>query len=682
MNLIPMTPVTLHDFDGGIHPAENKYQSTTQPIRSVPLPEELVLPVLQHIGNAAVPLVSVGDQVLKGQKIAADQGFVSAPLHAPTSGTITAIEERQVPHASGLAELCIVITPDGRDEWITHQSLTAELGLTPADTLPHEAVIQRIRDSGIAGMGGAGFPTAVKLNPGKREIDTLILNAAECEPYITSDDMLLRERSANVVRGAQIMLDLLDAPRCLIGIEDNKPEAADALKAAISDAGENTRLQAVVIPTKYPSGGEKQLIQILTGREVPSGGIPADVGIVCQNVATAAAVADAVDYGRPLIGRITTLTGDAMGNKGNFDVLFGTPVSHLLTVGGYQPQKKERVIMGGPMMGFTLPDTSVPVVKTTNCLLAPTEKELPLNNPATACIRCGLCAQACPAGLLPQQLYWFSRAQEFEKAEQHNLFDCIECGACSYVCPSSIPLVQYYRYAKGAIHEDRMAHLKSEQARERFENRVARQEREQAEKDAKRKARAEAAAKAQAAKAAAGDSGAPATSAPVKTASPKTVPVKPEMTAEDVEKKILAQKDRLAKAAERLAAAQEQGLDTVDALAKGVAKQEEKLAELEKSLAQLKSAPAPTSAETPPPTPAKPEKPAPTAEDIERKILAQKDRLAKATERLAAAQEQGLDTVDALAKGVAKQQEKLAGLEKTLAELNATAPAATTGENH
>ena len=215
MNLIPMTPVTLHDFDGGIHPAENKYQSTTQPIRSVPLPEELVLPVLQHIGNAAVPLVSVGDQVLKGQKIAADQGFVSAPLHAPTSGTITAIEERQVPHASGLAELCIVITPDGRDEWITHQSLTAELGLTPADTLPHEAVIQRIRDSGIAGMGGAGFPTAVKLNPGKREIDTLILNAAECEPYITSDDMLLRERSANVVRGAQIMLDLLDAPRCL-----------------------------------------------------------------------------------------------------------------------------------------------------------------------------------------------------------------------------------------------------------------------------------------------------------------------------------------------------------------------------------------------------------------------------------------------------------------------------------
>lgn len=682
MNLIPLKPVTLHDFDGGIHPAENKHQSTTQPIRSVPLPGELVLPLLQHIGNAARPLVSIGDHVLKGQKIAADQGFVSAPLHAPTSGTISAIEERQVPHASGLCELCIVITPDGHDTWADHQSLSAELGLTDSRALPLDAVLDRIRDCGIAGMGGAGFPTSVKLSPGSRKIDTLILNAAECEPYITADDMLLRERSVSVVRGAQIMLDLLDAPRCLVGIEDNKPEAAEALQSAIAESAEENRILAVVIPTKYPSGGEKQLIQILTGREVPSGGIPADVGIVCQNVATAAAVADAVDLGRPLISRITTLTGDAMKDKGNFDVLFGTPVSHLLSVGGYQPQKHERVIMGGPMMGFTLPDVTVPVVKTTNCLLAPTESELPLNNPATACIRCGLCAQACPAGLLPQQLYWFSRAQEFDKAEQHNLFDCIECGACSYVCPSSIPLVQYYRYAKGAIHEDRMAHLKSEQARERFENRLARQEREQAEKDAKRKARAEAAAKAQAAKAAAGDSAAPVKSAPTKDASTPAAPAKPELTVADIEKKMLAQKDRIAKATERLAAAQEQGLDTVEALAKGVTKQQEKLAELEKSLAQLKSARSLSSEETQTPTPVKPVKPAPTAEDIERKILAQKDRIAKAEERLAAAQEQGLDTVDALAKGVAKQQEKLAVLEKSLTERKATGAAETTGENH
>lgn len=666
MNLIPLKPVSLHDFDGGIHPAENKHQSTSQPIRPVPLPDELVLPLLQHIGNAAVPVVSVGDQVLKGQKIALDHGFVSAPLHAPTSGTVSAIEDRLVPHASGLSELCIVITPDGKDEWITHQSLATELGLSRADALPKDAVLSRIRDCGIAGMGGAGFPTSVKLNPGNRRIDTLVLNAAECEPYITSDDLLLRERAASVVRGAQIMLDLLDAPRCLVGIEDNKPEAAAALQAAIANAAESSRILAVVIPTKYPSGGEKQLIQILTGREVPSGGIPADVGIVCQNVATAAAVAEAVDQGRPLIGRITTLTGDAMTNKGNFDVLFGTPVSHLLAVGGYQPQKHERVIMGGPMMGFTLPDTSVPVVKTTNCLLAPTEKELPLNNPATACIRCGLCAQACPAGLLPQQLYWFSRAQEFDKAEQHNLFDCIECGACSYVCPSSIPLVQYYRYAKGAIHEERLANLKSEQARERFENRLARQEREQAEKEAKRKARAEAAAKAQATKSAepVADS---ASAAPASAA-------KAEVSAEDTERKILAQKDRIAKATERLNAAQEQGLDTVDALAKGVAKQEEKLAELEKMLAGLKSSSTPASA----PAPVKPEL---TVEDLEKKILAQKDRLAKATERLNTAQEQGLDTVDALAKGVARQEEKLADLEQTLNGLRSTTET-TSGENH
>ncbi|MAQ99292.1 MAG: electron transport complex subunit RsxC [Oceanospirillaceae bacterium] len=666
MNLIPLKPVSLHDFDGGIHPAENKHQSTSQPIRPVPLPDELVLPLLQHIGNAAVPVVSVGDQVLKGQKIALDHGFVSAPLHAPTSGTVSAIEDRLVPHASGLSELCIVITPDGKDEWTAHQSLAAELGLSSADALPKDAVLSRIRDCGIAGMGGAGFPTSVKLNPGNRRIDTLVLNAAECEPYITSDDLLLRERAASVVRGAQIMLDLLDAPRCLVGIEDNKPEAAAALQAAIANAAESSRILAVVIPTKYPSGGEKQLIQILTGREVPSGGIPADVGIVCQNVATAAAVAEAVDQGRPLIGRITTLTGDAMTNKGNFDVLFGTPVSHLLAVGGYQPQKHERVIMGGPMMGFTLPDTSVPVVKTTNCLLAPTEKELPLNNPATACIRCGLCAQACPAGLLPQQLYWFSRAQEFDKAEQHNLFDCIECGACSYVCPSSIPLVQYYRYAKGAIHEERLANLKSEQARERFENRLARQEREQAEKEAKRKARAEAAAKAQATKSAepVADS---ASAAPASAA-------KAEVSAEDTERKILAQKDRIAKATERLNAAQEQGLDTVDALAKGVAKQEEKLAELEKMLAGLKSSSTPASA----PAPVKPEL---TVEDLEKKILAQKDRLAKATERLNTAQEQGLDTVDALAKGVARQEEKLADLEQTLNGLRSTTET-TSGENH
>ena len=666
MNLIPLKPVSLHDFDGGIHPAENKHQSTSQPIRPVPLPDELVLPLLQHIGNAAVPVVSVGDHVLKGQKIALDHGFVSAPLHAPTSGTVSAIEDRLVPHASGLSELCIVITPDGKDEWITHQSLATELGLSSADALPKDAVLSRIRDCGIAGMGGAGFPTSVKLNPGNRRIDTLVLNAAECEPYITSDDLLLRERAAAVVRGAQIMLDLLDAPRCLVGIEDNKPEATAALQAAIANAAESSRILAVVIPTKYPSGGEKQLIQILTGREVPSGGIPADVGIVCQNVATAAAVAEAVDQGRPLIGRITTLTGDAMTNKGNFDVLFGTPVSHLLAVGGYQPQKHERVIMGGPMMGFTLPDTSVPVVKTTNCLLAPTEKELPLNNPATACIRCGLCAQACPAGLLPQQLYWFSRAQEFDKAEQHNLFDCIECGACSYVCPSSIPLVQYYRYAKGAIHEERLANLKSEQARERFENRLARQEREQAEKEAKRKARAEAAAKAQATKSAepVADS---ASAAPASAA-------KAEVSAEDTERKILAQKDRIAKATERLNAAQEQGLDTVDALAKGVAKQEEKLAELEKTLAGLKSSSTPASA----PAPVKPEL---TVEDLEKKILAQKDRLAKATERLNTAQEQGLDTVDALAKGVARQEEKLADLEQTLNGLR-SATETTSGENH
>ena len=409
----------------------------------------------------------------------------------------------------------------------------------------------------------------------------------------------------------------------------------------------------VTIPTKYPSGGEKQLIKILTGEEVPAGGIPADLGLVCQNVGTAAAIYRAVAFGEPLISRITTLTGDAMQQPGNWEVLIGTPVSHLLQLAGYQPQKRERVIMGGPMMGFALPGLDLPITKTSNCLLAPTEKELPPNDIAMACIRCGMCADACPAELLPQQLYWFSKSQEFDKAEQHNIFDCIECGACSYVCPSHIPLVQYYRYAKGAIREERAAQAKAERARQRFEERLARQEREVAEKEAKRKARAEAAAKAQAAKpAVAADNAA----APNSAAATNTADGNAEL--EKLQKQFDAAQSALAKTKEKLEAARadESMADKVPLFESALNKTQDKIKDLAKQLAAArkaaKAAPAAAATDTDKGDPNSPER-------LKRKWETAQARLDTALKRLAEAKEQGLDTVDALQTGVDKQQERV-----------------------
>lgn len=646
--------IQLHEFDGGIHPAENKAQSTTRAIKKAPMPSELVLPLHQHIGAPSDPVVAVGDNVLKGQVIAQPHGYVSAPLHAPTSGTVTAIEHRAVPHASGLTELSIVIKTDGADTWIEHQSLCAELGVDDCDDISSDALIKRIRDCGIAGMGGAGFPTAVKLNKGRYEIDTLILNGAECEPYITADDMLMREHAGGVIRGAQILLQILGAKRCLIGVEDNKPEAIAALEAALLEFHEEHHIDVVTIPTKYPSGGEKQLIQILTGKEVPAGGIPAQIGIVCQNVGTAVAITDAIDHGKPLISRITTVTGNTVTDKGNWEVLLGTSVKHLLKASGYQApgnrkifsnKKPSRIIMGGPMMGFALPTTELPIVKTTNCILAPTNKELPANDIAMACIRCGMCADACPADLLPQQLYWFSKAEELDKAEQHNLFDCIECGACSYVCPSEIPLVQYYRHTKGAIREERATQQKAEQARERFEARIARQEREQAEKDAKRKARAEAAAKAQDAKKTA------PTSAPTPTAASN-------LDLEKLQKQLTGAQAALLKTKEKLEAAQKdpEQADKIALFEGALAKTQDKIKALAIDIAAAKKAAKSAPADGSGPDKGDPNSP----ERLKKKWETAQARLDTAEKRLAEAKEQGLDTVEALATGVEKQKARVA----------------------
>ncbi|HFG2104848.1 TPA: electron transport complex subunit RsxC [Vibrio cholerae] len=472
----------LWDFPGGIHPFENKHQSNRQPIINASIPNELVLPLKQHIGKAGDLLVKVGDRVLKGQPLTQYTSTFMLPIHAPTSGVISAIEPRTVAHPSGLSELCIVLTPDQQEEWF-------ELQPQPDfQQLPPETLLELIRQAGISGMGGAGFPTAKKLQSGLSRTEILIINAAECEPYITADDVLMRQYAHEIIQGIEIVEHILKPKLTIIGIEDNKPEAVAALQQAAQDKPMVIR----VIPTKYPSGGEKQLIKILTNLEVPKGGIPADIGLMVQNVGSLQAIARAIVHGEPLIRRVVTLTGDCFRKPRNVWALLGTPVQALLNEFGYKADKKlPRLIMGGPMMGFTLPHAQVPITKTANCILAPTRNELTSSDNEMACIRCGQCAEACPVSLLPQQLQWHAKAEEFDKCEELNLKDCIECGACAYVCPSEIPLVRYYRQAKAEIRTRSLEAEAAERAKARFEEKKARMERDKAERENRFKQAAE-----------------------------------------------------------------------------------------------------------------------------------------------------------------------------------------------
>ena len=471
-------PIRLWDFHGGIHPEQNKLQSTMEPSAQARLPKKLILPLHQHIGAAAEPIVEIGETVLKGQKVASANGYVSAPVHAPTSGKIIDIGEYPIPHPSGLSALSIVIETDGRDEWISY---TPEQDYT--ETNPSH-LRNIIREAGVVGLGGAGFPAFIKLNPGsQKKIKTLILNGVECEPYITCDDMLMREEPQSIIEGIHIMRHALQAEECVIAIEDNKPQAYESIcKVAKGIEG----ISVALVPTRYPQGSEKQLVQVITGKEVPSNGLAINIGVVCHNVSTAAAIYRAIHLGQPLISRMVTVTGKGVKRPRNLEVLFGTPIEELLAQCDVEPDQIERLVMGGPMMGFALHDTSLPVIKTTNCIIAATREELGLERAAMPCIRCGACADVCPVKLLPQQLYWHARAKELDKAQEYDLFDCIECGCCSYVCPSNIPLVQFYRFAKGAIWTQEQEQKKSDQARERHEFRLMRIEREKQEREAKR----------------------------------------------------------------------------------------------------------------------------------------------------------------------------------------------------
>lgn len=487
----------VHGFHGGILPPERKALSRPGELVFAGIPDSITLPLAQHLGTAAEAVVEPGDRVLGGQCIAEPTSPVSAAVHAPTSGRVIAVDRRPVPHASGLTDICISLATDGLDEWVDPAPR-----LDP-DTTTAEQLIARIRESGIVGLGGAGFPTDIKLATGHAgSVHTVIINGAECEPYITADDTLMQRRPADIIEGAGIIARVVGATSICIGIEDNKPEAIRALTLAAADS--RHRVEVVTVPTRYPSGGERQLIELLTGEQVPSGSHPAAIGLTVQNPGTAVAVLEAVRDGRPLTRRIVTVTGESLATPGNFDVLLGTPVAHLLALAGHSSDSNQRLIHGGPMMGFVLGDSRAPVVKITNCILAPAAGELPVPGPAQACIRCGLCAEACPASLLPQQLYWYARARDHEGLEAHNLFDCIECGACSWVCPSEIPLVQYYRAGKAAIREAEAEKARSDRARVRFEERQQRVAREAAEREARRAAR-KAAAQAKAADGAAED---------------------------------------------------------------------------------------------------------------------------------------------------------------------------------
>ena len=490
--------------NGGVHPPEHKQESTMQAIGQLPLPKRLVLPLRQHVGNLPKVLVAVGDQVLKGQLLAEAEGNISAAIHAPSSGTIAAIDDALIPHPSGLPDRCITITVDGKDEWIAH---------APNDWRKEDKtkLLESLRNSGIVGLGGAAFPTQVKLlTNAKSQVDTLVINAAECEPYITCDDMLMRERADQILKGVEIAQHLLGANQCLIGIEDNKPEAAEAMRLACASSplANAVTLKVVVVPTQYPSGDARQLIRLLTGIEVPADKRSTDVGLQCFNVATVLALHRYFDYGEPALSRIVTMTGNVK-TPGNFDVLFGTLVTDLLKAGGGALEGTDDYIMGGPMMGFSLPSEDVPITKAANCIIASAPNLFAPAPPAMPCIRCARCADVCPVSLQPQELYWFAKSSNLEKARDYNLFDCIECGCCTYACPSNIPLVQYYRFAKSEIIAQDRAKEAADLARERNDFRLMRIEREKQER-AEKHAQKAAGARAEAAK----TDAAPATETP------------------------------------------------------------------------------------------------------------------------------------------------------------------------
>ncbi len=433
----------LFKIRGGVHPNDRKHLSAAQAIDTLPLPDLMHIPMQQHIGAPSAPLVHRGEMVKKGQLLARSQGVISAPVHAPTSGRIMGIGSFPAHHASGLNVRTITLKPDGKDEWIDDL-----IGCDDPFVLEPDEIAKRVAAAGIVGLGGATFPSAVKLNLRKRySLTSLVINGAECEPYLTCDDRLMREKSAQVLAGAQLMARALGVEQILFGIENNKPDAQAAMREA---ATAHSGVHVIGLPTRYPMGSEKHLVQTLTGKETPARGLTADIGVVVHNVATALAVYEALHFGHPLISRVVTVSGQAIAQAKNIRVPIGTPISHLIDYCGGFKETPARLVSGGPMMGQPLPSTRVPTVKGSNGLLALTDNELNAA-PEMPCIRCASCVKACPCGLTPLEMAANIRSGSLDASVQLGLLDCIGCGSCSYVCPSHIPLVQFFNYAKGEL---------------------------------------------------------------------------------------------------------------------------------------------------------------------------------------------------------------------------------------
>jgi electron transport complex protein RnfC len=479
----------LGKLHGGLRLQAHKQISTAQAIQNVPVPAQLILPITQHAGNAAQPVVGVGEHVLKGQLIAQPDGSLGAPVHASSSGEIVAIEPWPVSRRYGDNAPCIVIECDGEDRAI-------ETAGTRPDykTLSPDALLAKILRGGIVGLGGAVFPTAQKLMQAMTcDLDYLILNGVECEPYISCDDALMREHAREVICGAQILLHALNLDVCYIAVESDKPQAIRSLGEIMGELNDK-RLVLKQVPTIYPSGGEDQLVQLVANREVPSGGLPSDVGCLVQNVGTAAAIHNWIVHNEPLLSRITTVTGDGVAQPMNVAARLGTTVADIVDFAGGYTDCAEQLIIGGPMTGKSVTSDRVPLVKATNCILVLARQ--PAVSREIPCIRCGDCAAVCPVQLLPQQLFWYACADDESKMRSYGLIDCIECGCCDLVCPSHIPLTADFRTAKARIRELAGEKSRAERARLRFEARNERLDNDQQLRDAELAHQKEAAKKA------------------------------------------------------------------------------------------------------------------------------------------------------------------------------------------